>query len=249
MAKLDLMGRKINHLTVLRPTEERNKSGCVMWLCRCDCGNEIKVASTILNRQKIQSCGCERTKQFIAQNKDRVKDLTGQRFGALTVIEQCPERSSDKQVIWLCQCDCGNIVKIKGGNLRTGNTKSCGCLRNQSYGEEKIRQLLKLNNIAYEHEKTFDDCRFKDTNMLARFDFYLPELNTIIEYDGKQHSVQGTGNFDNPEKFKKTQEHDLFKTSWCKEHKITLIRIPFGHYSEMNIKDLLPQSSKFIVGD
>ncbi len=56
----------------------------------------------------------------------RVKDLTGQRFGRLTVIERA---GSDKWGVarWRCKCDCGKEVEVSGGKIRSGHTKSCGC--------------------------------------------------------------------------------------------------------------------------
>lgn len=76
----------------------------------------------------------------------RFKDLTGQRFGRLTVIE----RSSTKQghhICWVCRCDCGKIVPLVcGDNLKSGDIKSCGCLRreemikkNHKHGLNKTR--------------------------------------------------------------------------------------------------------------
>lgn len=55
-------------------------------------------------------------------------DLTGQRFGRLLVIE---EAGKDKQakLLWKCLCDCGNVKIIRRCHLRSGLTKSCGCLR------------------------------------------------------------------------------------------------------------------------
>ena len=55
-------------------------------------------------------------------------DLTGHRFGRLVVIREYG-RSKDRQVTWLCRCDCGGEVVVKAGNLCSGNTQSCGCLR------------------------------------------------------------------------------------------------------------------------
>ena len=56
------------------------------------------------------------------------RDLTGQRFGQLTVINESPVRI-DQQVCWICKCDCGNITPpLIGSNLTRGHTKSCGCL-------------------------------------------------------------------------------------------------------------------------
>lgn len=59
-------------------------------------------------------------------------DLTGQKFGRLTVIERAEnyiEKSGCKRVQWFCQCDCGNTTKVIGKNLKLGITKSCGCLQ------------------------------------------------------------------------------------------------------------------------
>lgn len=56
-------------------------------------------------------------------------DLAGQRFGRLVVIERLFERKGYLSNIWICKCDCGNEVRAAMGNLRNGNTKSCGCLR------------------------------------------------------------------------------------------------------------------------
>lgn len=53
-------------------------------------------------------------------------DITNKRFGKLIAIEDVG-RSKDGKVLWLCKCDCGNIVTVIGKNLRNGNTRSCGC--------------------------------------------------------------------------------------------------------------------------
>jgi hypothetical protein len=57
-------------------------------------------------------------------------DLTEKRFGRLTVIEQA---GSDKWgfALWMCKCDCGVIIIVNGGSLRSGCTKSCGCLQRE----------------------------------------------------------------------------------------------------------------------
>ena len=55
-------------------------------------------------------------------------DLTGQRFGRLTVIEEVDQRKYNK-IFWKCVCDCGRITIVHGSNLKSGHTESCGCLR------------------------------------------------------------------------------------------------------------------------
>lgn len=55
------------------------------------------------------------------------KDMTGQTFGRLTVIEDAGVRRKG-YIVWRCSCSCGNVVNVSGDSLRSGNTKSCGCL-------------------------------------------------------------------------------------------------------------------------
>ena len=55
-------------------------------------------------------------------------DLTGQRFGRLVVIRE-GERTPQRRIKWLCQCDCGSQVVVDGVSLRRGVSQSCGCLR------------------------------------------------------------------------------------------------------------------------
>lgn len=67
-------------------------------------------------------------------------DLTGQRFGRLTVIERaCPENK--RRVYWVCRCDCGNYSVVAGDGLKSGGTKSCGCLEKENL--ERIGKMSK----------------------------------------------------------------------------------------------------------
>jgi len=128
----DLTGQRFGKLVALKPTDMR-KNGQVIWECKCDCGEIAFVASRDLTQGKVNSCGC--LPKSILQNA-KVNDLTGQKFGNLLVLKLDEERS-EGQHVWQCQCDCGNIVSVRGGNLKSGHTKSCGCRR--SSGEKKTR--------------------------------------------------------------------------------------------------------------
>lgn len=57
-----------------------------------------------------------------------LKDLTGQKFGRLTVMGK-QDKTKDGHALWECLCDCGTVVVVRGRELRNGHTKSCGCLR------------------------------------------------------------------------------------------------------------------------
>lgn len=69
----------------------------------------------------------------------RVINLTGDRFGRLTVLNRVG-KDKYNNVMWECKCDCGKTIITRGSNLRNGKTKSCGCLHIES-----ARSLSKLN--------------------------------------------------------------------------------------------------------
>ena len=75
------------------------------------------------------------------------KDLTGQRFDRLTVIERCIDANLHGTV-WKCKCDCGNVVDVFAGNLTRGHTKSCGCLRIETTIESHTTHNL-VNHPLY----------------------------------------------------------------------------------------------------
>lgn len=68
-------------------------------------------------------------------------DLTGQRFGRLTVIKEI-DQGEHKQRKWLCRCDCGKELITRQSSLRNGSTRSCGCLRNEM-GTEQLEEAKK----------------------------------------------------------------------------------------------------------
>lgn len=91
----------------------------------------------------------------------KIIDLTGQRFGRLTVIERSGKVTKDHNICWKCICDCGNIKNIASGTLRSGNTKSCGCLRKDACEISvkksienprawKTNQSTGIKNVSYE---------------------------------------------------------------------------------------------------
>ena len=247
---IDLTGQKIGRWTVLEKAPSRNRK--VFWKCQCDCGTIREVKSQILLSGESKSCGCyqkERAKEIRSgKSPGNFIDLTGQKFGLLTVLEKTNERATNGGVIWKCKCDCGNITMVSSSHLKKGTTWHCGCQQIFSKGEEKIRQILLKENIIFEQCKCFyNKCVFPETNQPARFDFWI-DNKYLIEYDGIQHFNEGIGDgWLTFEKVQQTQEHDIFKNQWCKDNNITLIRIPYTHYKDLCLEDLLPETSKFIV--
>lgn len=64
----------------------------------------------------------------------KINDITGRRFGMLTAIERTSKRTAHRNIVWRCLCDCGNEIEIGSNALVSGNTRSCGCLRNGGVG-------------------------------------------------------------------------------------------------------------------
>ena len=91
------------------------------WLCRCDCGTERIIQGDSLRGGDSQSCGCLRRDRII-------EEMVGRKFGRLIIIGIGKTNKWGKTT-WLCKCECGNKIMVPCGDLRSGNTKSCGCLR------------------------------------------------------------------------------------------------------------------------
>lgn len=77
-------------------------------------------------------------------NIGKAKDLTNEQFGRLKVMYRVQHPTIKKGVFWLCKCDCGNYMITYSQNLKTGKTKSCGCL-NQELASQRMK-LLKESN-------------------------------------------------------------------------------------------------------
>ena len=99
-------------------------------------------------------------------------DITGQRFGKLTVIEKAPNKPGVKGQQWRCLCDCGKETIGRGPDLRKGDKKSCGCLQKKAY--DKIKPCEYCGNPV-----SRDDARFCSRSCagLAR---YYPDGNKMI---------------------------------------------------------------------
>ena len=140
----DLIGQRIGMLTVLSEAEpgvDTRGHPLRRFACRCDCGKEKIANYNNLKTNRIQSCGCTRFK------KKPPVDLTGQRFGKLTVLAEADayyQRSGNKKRRWLCKCDCGHETIVLQSNLTASHgTRSCGCLSERN-GAKGIHSALAL---------------------------------------------------------------------------------------------------------
>jgi 5-methylcytosine-specific restriction endonuclease McrA len=129
---LDIKGEKFGSLTPIKPTDRRVSKGTVIWECLCDCGETSFVASSNLRSGNTLSCGCS-----------RYRDVTGMKFGRLTALTRI-KKEGTTHVYWRCKCNCGIITEVSLRELRSGGTRSCGCLQAEKAREtlEKVRPLL-----------------------------------------------------------------------------------------------------------
>ena len=138
--KIDLSAKKFGRLTVIKDSGKRDNNGSIMWECRCECGNTVFVSGTSLTHGFTKSCSCLQKDIVSEYSKSRLNDLSGQRFGRLTVL-RLTENIVGKKKRYVCKCDCGNEIIVQAGNLTNGHTQSCGCLVvDKNSGQKKINE-------------------------------------------------------------------------------------------------------------
>lgn len=148
----DLTGKRFQKLVVKKRLPER-RTGSQLWLCECDCGNLHKVTTHHLLSGQVRSCGC--------LPKREPDDLTGQRFGKLSVVELTKKRKSNGGSVWKCRCDCGSELEVSAGNLKRGATISCGCVRREDLTGKRFGKLtvLRLGEKSNQGNGSFWVCK------------------------------------------------------------------------------------------
>jgi hypothetical protein len=116
------VGKTFGRLTVVART---TVAGSMRWQCACSCGGEKKATTLYLKQSRVPSCGCAEREAAASR---RFVDLSSKRFCKLVVNEHLGFDQSRK-AIWFCVCDCGRTKTVRGNNLTSGRTISCGCAR------------------------------------------------------------------------------------------------------------------------
>lgn len=165
-------------------------------MCKCDCGKTTLVRKYHLENGLVQSCGC--IKKEMMHDK-YFKDLSGLKFGRLTVLKQGESRIGENGkplTFWKCLCECGNIVEVYAGSLTSKLTTSCGCLQ-----KEKARE----NGLKYKRKNVYDLTHeygigyLYDSN--KKFYFDLEDYDKIKDYYWviNNHGYVITGGANNPD--------------------------------------------------
>lgn len=165
----------------------------------------------------------------LGNNNPEVKYISGYESISNRVNVQCKK--------------CGHVWNPTAGSLV--NDKN-GCpICSGSKGEKKIEKILIDMNLDYSIQKTFDGL-VGVGNKKIRYDFYLPQQNILIEYQGVQHEkpidFSGRGEEFASKSFKIQQEHDKRKREYARVHNINLLEIWYWDYE--NIEKILTRELK-----
>lgn len=159
------------------------------------------------------------------QGFNNIENINGKKFGKLTVIKRIYDSDTHKYKC-LCKCECGGETIVSADKLKSGHTKSCGCL--VSYGESIINQYLIENNYNFKTQVTFNDLINPETNRKLRFDFGIYDKNNnlilLVEYNGSQHYIENHPYYSN-----EGAHRDEIKINYCKNNNIPLLIIKYDN--------------------
>lgn len=201
-------------------------------LCNCKVCNFKRSAlpTNLLKGKGCPNCKAIKTgirctkshKDFIHEMKDMNSDIK--------IISKYSH--SHEKVKCLC-LKCNNIWESQASSLLCG----VGCPQcNISKGENSIIHYLESRTIIYERQKKFNELLGVGKRPLS-YDFYLPHVNLLIEYNGRQHYIP-IDIFGGEKYFKIQQEHDKRKREYANNHKFVLLEIPYWKYDDIaNILD------------
>lgn len=183
-------------------------------------GQGCKVCNNIEARKKYTKT----TEQFI----EKARQVHGNRYD----YSKASYINTGTKVEIICPVH-GSFWQTPGNH--TGPNRQ-GCPKcKASKGESQIRDLLDRYGLDYEVEKTFDDLIYKKK---LRFDFYLPDYNLCIEYQGKQHYREQEG-FVEGQEFEDAIYRDKLKRGYCSSHNIDLLEIKYNENIKEKIIDYL----------
>ena len=199
------------YTTVNTPVKMKHKCGRIY---------DVRPSHFKTREQRCKKC---------CRKEDRKKGLEnflgnlGEEYNLLSKYE------NNKEKVLIEHIRCGESYYVTPGNFNYG--KRCPNCKNNSIGELRVKSILEKRNIPFIQQYKFKDCKNKKQ---LPFDFYIPELNICIEYQGIQHYK--VVDFFGEENFYKTKVNDNIKMEYCKNNKIKLITVP---YWEKDIESLL----------
>ena len=211
----------VNNMTILEYNGYKSKS-------RIKCCNKHIFLSTIDN---LKVNGCNICLEINRLNKEGIKFIEDSKIiwkDGLINFDYNTLVYNGKKKLFTMKSDVGIISQLPDNHL-------LGFLPRKSTGETIIENILNKYFINYKREKTFDGCVNKKK---LRFDFYIPEKNICIEYNGIQH-YQKVDRFGGEKKFNYQKNNDLIKSNFCKDKNINLIIISYKDSIIEKMKEII----------
>jgi len=208
-------------------SEYINNSTKVKLLCK-HCGNIIyKTPKKMTSKDKPEGCYiCSGENWF--KTRETLQKEVDERYPNTYII--IGEYEKARKPLEVKKITCGHVFLISPDNLLRG--KSCPyCSIKQSSYMNLVENILDKYGIKYTKEKTFDDCR--NIRPLP-FDYYVDNLNILIEVDGEFHYEE---KLSGRQSLEEVQKRDNIKTKYCKDNNIKLVRLPY--YKKENFEEIL----------
>jgi Zn finger protein HypA/HybF involved in hydrogenase expression len=197
---------------------------------------KLKVENTSLNRYGVKSY-LSLLPNNHDKNHDKLKKTRTLKYSQL-FLEKAMIIHGDNFEYLTPYINMATIIKIKCKKCHNifeqkpkdhiHNKEGCPYCR-ESKGEKLIKNILITNKINFIQQKTFDNLKYIRA---LKFDFYLSDYNTCIEYDGEQHHEKFRFEIDNIGLLKR-QKRDKIKTEYCLKNNINLIRINLSNKDDL----------------
>ena len=243
----DIIGQRFGYLTVLSRTDDYYIKSIhkkvARYLCQCDCGRLTKVITGKLTSGLTRSCGkCGKFSNF--------HDLTGQRFDKLVVLRfdswyNYPNGNRDAR--WLCRCDCGNELVVRGTSLKSQNFgHKCWACRQKYFSENGqmssferfVFDFLVELGFDFEYQHGYADLKHGSFYLLYDFCVFLNGIEFLIECHGAQHYTP-VSVFGGEAGFKKLHANDIEKKEYAKSHGHPLLELNCSKSIPVNYKTLI----------
>lgn len=190
---------------------------------RCKLCGRIQEGKRVYDYYAGKQCYCQ------TRGTQKPPDiLQAQLAGEYELLEQYTNTEDEL----LFKHKCGNIVKARVANIIRGHIVCPKC-QVISKGQEQIKTYLDEQNILYQQEY-----RVIIDGIIFRYDFFLPEKNIMIEYNGEQH-YRPVEHFGGEEKFLQRQKYDAIKANYCIEQGIPLYVIRYDEDIKTRLSEVI----------